>query len=144
MQVHELKPNHKSKNRKRVGRGGKRGTYSGKGIKGQASRAGRKMVPIIREFIKRYPKLKGYRSFVLSNDKAIVSLGDLEKKFENGELLNPSVLVAKGIIATIKGKMPQVKILANGAVTKKLIIENCQVSKSAKEAIEKAGGSIKS
>jgi len=35
MQLHQLKPNHKKKSRKRVGRGGKKGTYSGKGMKGQ-------------------------------------------------------------------------------------------------------------
>src|SRR4030043_532865 len=55
----QMKPKHKLKKKKRVGRGGKRGTYSGKGIKGQKSRAGRKMVPVIRELIKKYPKLRG-------------------------------------------------------------------------------------
>jgi len=59
MQLHELKPIHKLKKRKRVGRGGKKGTYSGRGIKGQKSRAGRKLKPAIRELIKRYPKIRG-------------------------------------------------------------------------------------
>lgn len=59
MQLHELQPKHKLKKQKRIGRGGKRGTYSGRGIKGQKSRAGRKLKPAIREFIKRYPKLRG-------------------------------------------------------------------------------------
>jgi len=59
MQFHQLKPIHKMKKRKRIGRGGKRGTYSGRGTKGQKSRAGRKLVPIIRGLIKRYPKLRG-------------------------------------------------------------------------------------
>jgi large subunit ribosomal protein L15 len=61
MQLHEIKPTHKLKKRKRVGRGGKRGTYSGRGQKGQLSRAGRKLKPLIREIIKRYPKLRGYK-----------------------------------------------------------------------------------
>ena len=61
MQIHELRPKHKTKNSKRVGRGGKKGTYSGRGGKGQTARSGRKMEPVIREIIKRYPKLKGYR-----------------------------------------------------------------------------------
>jgi large subunit ribosomal protein L15 len=74
MQIHELKPKHKNKGKKRVGRGGKKGTYSGKGIKGQKARAGRKMVPIIRELIKRYPKLKGYRRFALDDFSVIVNL----------------------------------------------------------------------
>jgi large subunit ribosomal protein L15 len=61
MQLHEIKPTHKLKKRKRVSRGGKRGTYSGRGQKGQLSRAGRKLKPLIREIIKRYPKLRGYK-----------------------------------------------------------------------------------
>lgn len=59
MQIHQLKPIHKPKKKKRVGRGGKKGTYSGKGMKGQKSRAGKRFKPMIRELIKRYPKLKG-------------------------------------------------------------------------------------
>ena len=61
MQIHQLKPTHKNKPRKRIARGGKRGTYSGKGMKGQKSRAGRRFKPVIRELIKKYPKLRGYR-----------------------------------------------------------------------------------
>ncbi len=61
MQIHQIRPIHKKKDRKRVGRGGKRGTYSGRGMKGQKSRAGAKFEPIIRSLIKRYPKLRGYR-----------------------------------------------------------------------------------
>jgi large subunit ribosomal protein L15 len=143
MQLHELKPKHKNKGKKRIGRGGKKGTYSGKGIKGQSSRAGRKMVPIIRELIKRYPKLKGYRRFVLEDFSVIVNLNVLEKFSKAGETINPENLIKKGIINTIKGKTPGVKILGNGNLTKKIIVENCKVSKSAKEAIEKAGGTIK-
>ena len=144
MQVHQLKPKHKLKNKKRVGRGGKKGTYSGKGIKGQAARAGRKMVPIIRGLIKRYPKLKGYRRFVLQNHEAIVNLDILDKNTKDEEVVNPENLIRKGIIRKIKAKVPKVKILGSGKLTKKLIIENCRVSKNAKIAIEKAGGTIKS
>ncbi len=59
MQLHEVKPIHKNESRKRIGRGGKRGTYSGKGIKGQKSRAGRKIRPAVRDLIQRTPKLRG-------------------------------------------------------------------------------------
>ena len=142
MQLHELKPKHKSKNRKRVGRGGKKGTYSGKGIKGQASRAGRKMVPIIRELIKRYPKLKGYRSFVLEDSAVVVNLDVLDKEAKDGEIINPENLIKKGIVHMIKGKVPEIKILGKGKLGKKLIIENCKISKTAREAIEKAGGKV--
>ena len=143
MQIHELKPKHKNRDKKRIGRGGKHGSYSGKGIKGQKSRAGRKMVPIIRELIKRYPKLKGYRSFVLEDSSVVVNLDVLEKNTKDGETVNPENLIAKGIISKIKGKVPKVKILGTGKLTKKLVVENCKASKTAKEAIEKAGGSIK-
>lgn len=142
MQIHELKPKHKNRGKKRVGRGGKKGTYSGKGIKGQKSRAGRKMVPIIRELIKKYPKLRGYRRFVLHDYKAVVNLDTLEKTSKDGEIISPDNLIKKGIIRMIKGKKPEVKILGQGKLTKKLIVENCAVSKTAKEAIEKAGGKI--
>ena len=143
MQIHELKPKHKNKGKKRIGRGGKKGTYSGKGQKGQSSRAGRKMVPIIRELIKKYPKLRGYRSFALQDYKAVVNLETLEKISKDGDIINPENLLKKEIIHIIKGKKPEVKILGNGKLTKKLTIENCKISKSAKEAIEKAGGTIK-
>lgn len=143
MQLHELQPKHKNKDKKRVGRGGKKGTYSGKGIKGQKSRAGRKMVPIIRELIKRYPKLKGYRSFALNDYSVAVNLDILEKNAEAGETINPVNLIKKGVVSKIKGRMPEVKILGTGKLTKSLIIQNCKVSKSAKAAIEKSGGTIK-
>lgn len=143
MQIHELKPKHKNRNKKRVGRGGKKGTYSGKGNKGQKSRAGRKMVPIIRELIKRYPKLKGYRSFVLEDFSVVVNINTLDKAFKDGDVINPENLLKKGIVSKIKGKSPKIKILGTGKLTKKLVIENCKTSKTAKEAIEKAGGSVK-
>src|SRR3989339_788097 len=143
MQIHELQRKHKNKGKKRVGRGGKKGTYSGKGNKGQKSRAGRKMVPIIRELIKRYPKLKGYRSFAIADYSVVVNLETLEKTSKDGETINPENLIKKGIISTMKGRPPKVKILGNGKLTKKLVVENCKVSKTAKEAIEKSGGSIK-
>jgi len=142
MQLHELKPKHKTKDKRRIGRGGKKGTYSGRGNKGQSSRAGRKMVPIIRELIKRYPKLKGYRRFVLDNYSAVVNLDVLEKS-KDGDVINPENLIKNGIVRRIKGKAPEVKILGSGKLTKKITVENCKVSKSAKEAIEKAGGTIK-
>lgn len=143
MQLHELSPKHKNRSKKRVGRGGKKGTYSGKGNKGQKSRAGRKMVPMIRELIKRYPKLKGYRSFVFDKNLAVVNLQRLEKTSKDGEVISPENLIKKGIISNIKGKTPEVKILGTGKLTKKLVFEDCKFSKTAREAVEKAGGSIK-
>jgi len=145
MQLHQLKPKHKLKKRKRVGRGGKRGTYSGRGLKGQSSRAGRKFKPAIRELIKRYPKLRGYK---FKGQKpfphlSVVNLDTLEKKFKAADTVTPKVLIERGLIRRIRGRLPKVKILGQGKLTKKLIIEDCQVSKQAKEKIEKAGGTIK-
>lgn len=143
MQLHELQPKHKNKSKKRVGRGGRKGTYSGHGMKGQKSRAGRKMEPIIRSLIKRYPKLKGYRSFAISKNLVVVNIGVLEKNSKEGDVINPENLLKNGIVSNIKGKTPKVKILGTGKLTKKIIVENCKVSKTAKEAIEKAGGVVK-
>jgi large subunit ribosomal protein L15 len=143
MQIHQLKPKHYNRAKKRVGRGGRKGTYSGHGMKGQKSRAGRKMVPIIRELIKRYPKLKGYRRFVLDDFSAVVNLDIIEKNFNAGEVVNSENLLLKGLVSKIKGRTPKVKILGSGKLSKKLVFENCKVSASAKTIIEKAGGSIK-
>jgi large subunit ribosomal protein L15 len=142
MQIHQLKPKVKPKKKKRIGRGGKKGTYSGKGVKGQKSRAGRKFQPIIRNLIKRYPKLRGYQFKPNKSDVAVVNLFQLQKKFEENELITPKSLLQKRLIRKIKGKVPQVKILAKGEIDKKLVVKECQVSKSAKEKIEKAGGKI--
>jgi len=147
MQIHQLQSIHKLKRKKRIGRGGKRGTYSGRGIKGQKSRAGRRVKPAIRGLIKRYPKLRGYRfkSKVKSQKSkiAVLNLETLEKKFKSEEKISPQVLLEKKLIRRIKGRIPKVKILGEGKLIKKLVIENCQVSKQAKEKIEKAGGTIK-
>lgn len=143
MQLHELKPSHRRKRRKRVGRGGKRGTYSGRGLKGQKSRSGRRLKPMIRTLIKRYPKLKGYRFKSKTAKSAVVNLEALEKKFKTGDKINPEILLKQGLIHKIKGKMPLVKILGKGKLSKTLIIEGCQTSKGALDQIKKAHGMVK-
>ena len=143
MQLHELRPKHKFKKPKRIGRGGKRGTYSGKGMKGQKSRAGRRLKPIIRELVKRYPKLRGYRFKGFRLKPTVINVETLEKKFKAGDTITPETLHAKKLFRKMKGRLPQVKILGKGKLTKRLAIENCQISKSAREKIEKAGGVIK-
>lgn len=136
MQIHELKINHKNRSRKRVGRGGKKGTYSSRGMKGQNSRAGRKFMPIIRELIKRYPKLKGYRRFVFEKNIAVVNLSILESVCKDGDIVTPAFLLEKGLIEKYKGKMPEVKILGTGKLTKKITVEGCKLSESAKKVIK--------
>lgn len=143
MQLHQLKPIHRRRSKRRRGRGGKRGTYSGRGVKGQKARAGAKFQPMVREVIKKYPKLKGYRQKVRRRVQVEINTAILEEKFKSGEEINPKVLIEKGIIRKIKGRVPQVKILGKGELKKKLTIEGCQVSKDAKEKIKKAGGTVK-
>ena len=148
MQLHQLKPSHKLKDKKRIGRGGKRGTYSGRGLKGQKSRSGHRFAPIIRELIKKHHKLRGYRfkSNYNKNDKkleaAILNLNVLEEKFGPNEQVSPDVLLKRNIISKIKGKIPEVRILAKGKITKPLIIINCYVSEAAKKKIKEAKGIV--
>ncbi len=140
MQIHQLQPKNKNQAKKRVGRGGKKGTYSGKGIKGQKARAGRKLEPIIRGSIKRYPKLRGYRFKKTDVKIAVLNLKEIEGKIQEGEVITPLLLIDKKIIEKQKGKVPIVRILGNGEVSQKLVFERCYLSKTAKEKVEKAGG----
>jgi len=142
MQIHQLKPKNKKKSKKRIGRGGKRGTYCGRGIKGQKARAGRKMQPIIRQILKKYPKLRGYEFSPIKKEVAVVNVEVLDKKFQDGDKITPQILVKRRIVRRIKGKIPPVKILGRGEIKKKIIVEGCLFSQSAKEKIEKAGGKI--
>lgn len=140
MQIQDLKPVIKRKKARRVGRGGKRGVYSGRGIKGQRARTNKrlKLKRIGSGLSRHLPKIGGFKSKYPK--AAAVNLSALEKRFGAGEIINPKILKSKGIIKD--ADMP-VKILGEGKITKKLIIEGCLASKAAKEAIEKAGGVIK-
>lgn len=60
MQLHELQPFHATKTEKRIGRGGKRGTTSGRGTKGQKARAGHRIRPAERDLIQQLPKKRGF------------------------------------------------------------------------------------
>ena len=142
MQLHELQKNSTSKRKKRVGRGGKKGTYCGGGGKGQKGRAGAKFKPLIREWIKKYPKLRGY-NFNVMGAVSVVNLDILESSFEANTVVSPETLVVKRLVRKVDGKLPVVKILSVGEIKKALVIENCKVSKIAKEKIEKAGGTVK-
>ncbi len=139
MQIHEVQPITKIKKKKRIGRGGKRGTYSGKGMKGQKSRSGAKLKPIVRDMLKRYPKLRGYQFSPLSN-VFVVNIAALDKVFDDGAIVEPKTLISKGLLG--KSKKVKVKVLGNGETTKKFHVRGCMVSKSAQEKIEKAGGRV--
>ena len=149
MQLHELKPLTVKKTAKRVGRGGKRGKMSGRGHKGQTARSGNSTRSEMLEFIKKIPKLRGHgknRARTVNEERVLsvpVNLVKLEAAFENGATVTPKTLVVAGVITTVRKKAPTVKILGTGEITKKINVEGCQVSATAKAKIEKAGGSVK-
>ena len=119
-----------------------RGKTSGRGGKGQTARAGNKRRPQIRDIIKKIPKLRGYRFSSHVKKAAPVNVAALNV-FPVGTVINPALLFEQKLIRRVGGKMPVVKILGNGDITVKLSIVDCIVSKTAKEKIEKIGGSIK-
>ena len=143
MQLHEIIPIHKGKAAKRIGRGGVHGFQSGKGAKGQRSRASRKFKPVIRELVKRYAKLRGYRFQSSAEKPRVLNLGIFDKKFEKGETVSPKILLEKKIIRTEGGIIPQIKILSGGEIKTALIFEKCLLSESAKKKIMQAGGEVK-
>lgn len=143
MQIHQVKREHPNKRGKIIGRGGKRGTTSGKGTKGQLARSGRKLRPELREIIKKIPKLRGYRFTSIQKDTFPVNLDILESNFSAGSVISPKTLIASGIVERFGGKKPFIKILGKGKITKKFIINGCEVSETAKAEILKAGGEIK-
>ncbi len=148
MQLHEIKPTTKRRAVKRIARGGKRGKTSGRGGKGQTARAGNSTRPEMREIIKKIPKLRGFgknRAKTVNNEvvaPAVVNVSALNAAFENGAAVNPKALVTAGVISSRRKTAPKVKILGTGELTKKLTVTGCLVSKSAKEKIEKAGGTV--
>lgn len=148
MQLHELQRKTKRITKKRVGRGGLRGKTSGRGHKGQNARTGNSSRPEMRDIIKKLPKLRGHgknRSRTI-NDSVVkatpVNLATLEAVFSNGEQVTPEILVEKKVLSRLGGKLPKVKILGLGALSKKITVSGCTLSKSAKDAVEKAGGSV--
>lgn len=143
MKIHNLKRVTKNRKTAIVGRGGKRGKTSGRGGKGQTARAGHKIRPEWRDIIKKMPKLRGYSFNSIQEKFVVVNLAQLEAGFSNGDKVNPSTLVKKGILETRLGKNPKVKILSLGDISKKLTVSGCAVSAEAKSKIEKAGGIVK-
>ena len=148
MQLHEIKKGTGRKTKQRVGRGSTRGKTSGRGHKGQKSRAGHSIRPAERDIIKRIPKRRGHgknRSRTVNPDRPkvfAVNLRELENAFKDGDKIGPREMAAKKLVKTPAGRVPKVKILGLGKLTKKLTVSNCEFSKSAKDAIEKAGGEI--
>lgn len=144
MQLHTLKRKTQRQTKQQVGRGSKRGKTSGRGQKGQTSRAGRKLRPEIREIIKKIPKLRGRgkninKSFEI---KPVALNVSVFAEIANGTVLTPQKLVDLKLVKLLKGKVPKVKILANGEITNSLTFKKFTISKAAIEKIEKAGGKV--
>ncbi len=139
MQLHTIVRKHKNETKAtRVGRGGKRGTTSGGGQKGQKSRSGHRIRPAIRDLIQRLPKLRGYRNKAKSDMAVELTLSAL------ADLKAPVITIAALIEAgLVEHKNQAVKVLATGRLQKALTLEGIKVSAGAKEKIEKAGGSVK-
>jgi len=140
--LHTLQPKTSNKRDRRIGRGGKRGTTSGRGTKGQLARSGHKLRPELRDIIKKLPKRRGYGADRMGVKPMVVNVEILEKNFDAGALVSPTTLLDKKLVRRIDGKMPIVKILGTGALTKELMFENCDFSAGARAIVEKAGGKI--
>jgi large subunit ribosomal protein L15 len=140
MQIHKIKATKKA-TKKRIGRGGKKGTYSGRGMKGQKARSGASQSPTFEggktTLVQKTKKLKGFKS--LNKKNLALNLNILSKKFQDGDKVNLKTLLEKKIIRKTD---KLVKILSEGNIEKKLIIEGLKISKTAQEKIEKAGGKI--
>jgi large subunit ribosomal protein L15 len=129
------------KKRKRVGRGdgSGHGTYSGRGCKGQKSRAGNKVRPGFEggqmPLIKRLPEKRGFTN-IFKTQYSLVNIGQLGV-FEPGSEVTPEKLVALGIVKSLKRP---IKILAKGDISHPLVVKADKFSAAAKAKIEAAGG----
>ena len=131
-----------NKSRRRVGRGNASGmgTYSGHGQKGQRSRTGGSgglRLKALRKRVMSMPKLRGFNS--MYPKAAVVNLDDLQNSFDAQAVISPKSLTKKGLVDSPRYG---VKILGTGKLSKAFTVRNCQLSASAKEKIEKAGGKI--
>jgi large subunit ribosomal protein L15 len=151
LNLHTLKPAQERVNRKRVGRGlgSGKGRYSGRGIKGQKSRAGSHKMKAgfaggQMKISMQLGKLRGstsadampvgpFRTYTVP-----VNVRDLDR-FDAGADVTPESLVEVGLIKNTK---TDVKVLGDGEISKKLTVRVHAISASAREKIEAAGGTV--
>ena len=147
MQINELKLKNKRQSKKVVGRGGKKGTYSGRGMKGQKARSGASINPLFEggrsTLIDHLKKKRGFKS--PHPKKTILKLSVIEKNFKDGDIISLESLLAKKMLAK-KNSQDGIKILADVKDFKRKITleKSILVSVSAKDLIEKSGGKIAS
>ena len=133
----------KNKKRKRIGRGpgSGHGKTSGRGHKGQGSRAGNSLLPIFEggrmPLVRRIPKRGFNNKFALT--VAVLNVSDLEGAFTAGDEVTPETLQEKSLA---KSRYDVLKILGTGELTKNLKVSAHRFSQSAREKIEKAGGEV--
>ena len=145
MKLHARTPI-RGKRLQRIGRSGKRGSYSGRGQKGQRSRSGHRIRPAERDIILKIPKMRGFRNKPKQDVPVVFNLGQLSSKFKSNakggaplEITYALLKTAKFIKKDYKGK---IKILGTGEVAFPIAIAGFEVSAVAKAKIEKAGGSV--
>jgi large subunit ribosomal protein L15 len=151
LDLSKLKPAQSQKARKRVGRGmgSGKGRYSGRGIKGQKSRAGSHKMRAGFEggqmpLYMRLGKLRGSTSKdampvgPFRTSTAPVNVGSLDR-FDDGAEVTPETLVERGILKNTK---TDVKLLGNGELKKKLTVRVHAISATAREKVEAAGGTV--
>ena len=145
MQNHTLSSTgSKTRKRKRIGRGDAsgNGSYSGKGMKGQKSRSGGGVRPGFEggqlPLIKRLPSLRGFTNIFKTQYHA-VNLDTILKMYPNGGDVSPGTLVETGVL---KDQKLPLKVLGRGEINVNLKVSAHKFTKSAKQKIETAGGTI--
>ena len=148
MKLHELRDNPgATRSKKRIGRGpgSGKGKTAGRGIKGQKSRSGVSLNGYEGGQMPLYQRLPK-RGFNKPNRKAfaVVNLGLIQKFIDDGKLdaksdITEDALVASGLV---RRKLDGVRVLAKGELTAKVKLTVTGASRSAVEAVEKAGGSL--
>ena len=182
MNLNELRPAEGSKReRRRIGRGHGTGwgKTAGKGHNGQKQRSGSYVSPIFEggqmPMVRRIPK-RGFSNHPFKKDFVVITLNDIVKKFNDGDVVSLETLVENGVVKNprfitkysdetlrnIKGRKAVkaylkenidsyvkereytslLKVIGNTEVDKKLTVKAHRISKTAKELIEKAGGSV--
>ena len=182
MNLNELRPAEGSKReRRRIGRGHGTGwgKTAGKGHNGQKQRSGSYVSPIFEggqmPIVRRIPK-RGFSNHPFKKDFVVITLNDVVKKFNDGDIVSLETLVENGVVKNprfitkysdetlrnIKGRKAVkaylkenidsyvkereytslLKVIGNTEVDKKLTVKAHRISKTAKELIEKAGGSV--
>ncbi len=144
MQIHTLSVE-KKKGRKRVGRGGRRGTTSGKGTKGQKARTGASVDPLFEggrtTLLERMKKVKGFKS--PKPKRVTLTLAFLEKHFSAGEEVSRATILGKKLFSP-KHVTGGFKVVGSGTLSKSLSFDaKIRFSDTALDLVKKAGCTIR-